>query len=399
MHVLILSKTQYGTSQFCIGGIVVNSNEFIRLLEPGGYYQPRNTELKIGDIWDINFRRAASTREPHNEDVIVTSKTYVKKIYGLKTYINNSGVRIWRGDIINAFDGNLQWANSGSGFLSESQPNFPDNSVGFWVPDNDLTFHENYFNVNGKRLPYKGTETPKPTIPRGSLIRLSLAKWWCPENFYESRCYLQLSGWYEDEAEPSKKEFQTKKKQRIGPTLEELKNLSAKELYEKYPTPAIKNYLEKREESSKKIERFKRAFEEEERRPKTKKEQEAIDRASHKLWLRKTLEDSGYKVTDEEIEEHIRVRSGNNSGSCYIATVCYNNYYAEEVCTFRDFRDHTLLKSALGKIFVKNYYLYAPKISKVLEGRKTMNFIIKTVFLDPLFSIIKSKGWDRKQNN
>ena len=79
MHVLILSKTEYGASQYCIGGIVISNHQFIRLLEPGGYYQPRNTKLEIGDIWDIDFQNAQSTREPHNEDVIVISKTYVKK--------------------------------------------------------------------------------------------------------------------------------------------------------------------------------------------------------------------------------------------------------------------------------------------------------------------------------
>ncbi len=37
-------------------------------------------------------------------------------------------------------------------------------------------------------------------------MRLSLAKWWKPEDSnVEARCYLQLSGWYEDQAEPAKK--------------------------------------------------------------------------------------------------------------------------------------------------------------------------------------------------
>lgn len=34
-------------------------------------------------------------------------------------------------------------------------------------------------------------------IPAETLIRLSLANWWVPEDGnVERRCYLQLSGWY-----------------------------------------------------------------------------------------------------------------------------------------------------------------------------------------------------------
>ena len=35
-------------------------------------------------------------------------------------------------------------------------------------------------------------------IPAGTLIRISLARWWKPDDVdIEHRCYLQLSGWYE----------------------------------------------------------------------------------------------------------------------------------------------------------------------------------------------------------
>ena len=40
---------------------------------------------------------------------------------------------------------------------------------------------------------------PIKVIPAGTLVRVSLARWWRPEDSepnFEERCYLQLSGWY-----------------------------------------------------------------------------------------------------------------------------------------------------------------------------------------------------------
>ena len=48
-------------------------------------------------------------------------------------------------------------------------------------------------------IPYVGVEPPPEIIPVGSLVRLSLARWWKPEEKEEDKkCYLQLSGWYQE---------------------------------------------------------------------------------------------------------------------------------------------------------------------------------------------------------
>ena len=340
----ILSKTEYGSSQYCIGGITVKDHQFIRLLEPGGYYQPRTTKLEIGDIWDITFQKAAATREPHNEDVIVTSKNYIRKIYGLKTYINNLGVKIWRGNITNAFDGYLGWAGSGSGYLSENQSTLPAHSVGFWIPNKDLKLKAGYYWYDNKRLPYKGTETAKSVIPSGSLIRLSLAKWWCPDNFFEDRCYLQLSGWYEDKPEPVSKP-------KPKPVMASASS-SESSIYDIiYNSPS---------------------------RP--------SPTSSSKLNTSNTYKSSTSNTRPTVTHNS---RSKNTSGGCYIATVCYNDFYAEEVCTFRDFRDHTLRKSSLGRKFISYYYRNAPEISEKLHKMPTANAIIKNVILNNLLRLIK----------
>ena len=53
-------------------------------------------------------------------------------------------------------------------------------------------------------MPYVGFEEAVETIPAGTLVRVSLARWWDTNGTTEDRCSLQLSGWYglpEEEAE------------------------------------------------------------------------------------------------------------------------------------------------------------------------------------------------------
>lgn len=207
MEVLILSKTEYGSlrNMVCVGGMIINTNQYVRLLNSDGRYQYADTELNIGDIWNIDFTPGINLQAPHNEDVLINSKTYIRTIENISEIIVNSGVRIWRGNVNNIFDGNLQWTNPGKGFFSANNQNILQHSVGFWISDQPLRFEfgnyiyptTNFF--ENRILKYKGIQDPINPIPANTLIRLSLAKWWKPEDKpeMEERCYLQLSGWYD----------------------------------------------------------------------------------------------------------------------------------------------------------------------------------------------------------
>lgn len=95
------------------------------------------------------------------------------------------------------------WTDNGSGYISKNGE-IPDNSVGFWISDRNLKkriafdkVRYNYPVENGWRsLPYVGFEEPVETIPAGTLIRVSLARWWDTNGKTEDRCSSQLSGWY-----------------------------------------------------------------------------------------------------------------------------------------------------------------------------------------------------------
>src|SRR5690606_14282307 len=56
----------------------------------------------------------------------------------------------------------------------------------------------------GKTLTFIGYQEPIPEIPAGTLLRVSLAHWWRPEERpdLELRCHVQLSGWFLPQAAP-----------------------------------------------------------------------------------------------------------------------------------------------------------------------------------------------------
>ncbi|WP_166967334.1 dual OB domain-containing protein [Yeosuana marina] len=200
MEVLITSKTHVGNSA-CVGGIVLETLQFVRLLNGKNTYQPGDTELEIGQIWEIDFASHPDVA-PHVEDVYVINKKFIRTLADVRAFVVKN-LNVWEGKPEILFDGLLKWTGNGSGFL-DNPNNLPQNSVGFWISDRDLILEDNrYFVYKRKRIwksrkfSYVGFPDRISVIPAGTLIRVSLAKWWKPEDIaIGHRCYLQLSGWY-----------------------------------------------------------------------------------------------------------------------------------------------------------------------------------------------------------
>jgi hypothetical protein len=156
-------------------------------------------------VWEIGFQEREDIEPPHIEDVVIISKKYCRKISNISDFIFNCGITIYRGAPNNVFEGTLRWTGSGSGFIEKNEP-IPSQSVGFWVSDRTLNLENdqkhycysmNNIYASDKRFAYVGFEPKTEWIPAGTLIRVSLARWWKPENSdMNERCYLQLSGWY-----------------------------------------------------------------------------------------------------------------------------------------------------------------------------------------------------------
>lgn len=201
----------------CIGGVLANGR-FVRLLDSDGYNQDSCTNIEVGDVYTLTFSERSEKTPPHIEDILVDKMEHKFSFSSMEKMVeyltDNLRVKIWRGSTEVLFDGNLEWTSGGSGYISESGV-IPKNSVGFWIPDRDL-IRKDYNNkvrysypIRWRNISYVGYQTPVDDIPAGTLIRVSLARWWSP-NDDEERCYLQLSGWYglpEPDTEDDEEEF------------------------------------------------------------------------------------------------------------------------------------------------------------------------------------------------
>lgn len=209
--VLIVGKTKLNKGEVCIGG-VSGSGKFLRLINPDGSNQPSNTIIDLRDIWRIDYSNRKEIIPPHNEDVIVHNwekRSVLDESKTVKEFLNKIKVNIHEGHPNGLFENTLKWSGKGSGFLPNDKT-IPTNSVGFWIPDRDLNKiqREDYKGIryeyptdNGNRnLPFKGFHSnPPEIIPSGTLLRVSLGRWWHGpnEDWDNPACFLQLSGWFD----------------------------------------------------------------------------------------------------------------------------------------------------------------------------------------------------------
>jgi hypothetical protein len=207
-RVLIVAKTRM-SNDACVGGLALDTNRNVRLLRPGGLHQPENTSFDVGQVWELDSHQPSHLTPPHIEDVIVTKEHYVGQQPDLRNFLMQR-IQPWRGGLDKLFDG-LLVIEGASGYVSRYK-GIPKCSVGYWLPDTSLTMtfknnkpsyqleyrsrensspHRRSFSIK-----YVGFSNPIYRIPAGSLIRVSLARWWVQPETDEERCYLQLSGWY-----------------------------------------------------------------------------------------------------------------------------------------------------------------------------------------------------------
>ncbi len=203
-EVIILAKTRM-KGAYCIGGMLSNGQP-VRLLNSQGFNQDMSIVYKIGEVYSITYDTKPDCIPPHVEDIMVRTSNHKYSFpndEALVDYlINKLSIKIWRGSIENLFDNKLEWTSNGSGYVSK-YTKMPDNSAGFWISDKDLIRDDNDKKIryryadSQKLISFVGLQEPVDIIPAGTLIRVSLARWWTPNEAKEKRCYLQLSGWYD----------------------------------------------------------------------------------------------------------------------------------------------------------------------------------------------------------
>jgi hypothetical protein len=202
MKVLIVAKTHMSDAA-CVGGIIYDTCQSVRLLQADGSNQPGETDFEVGDVWDLEYRRRPDPIPPHVEDILVYQKRYSGKQASLQAFLARK-IKPWEGGPQHLFDGLIRFTQNGSGYISK-RTGVPNCSTGYWLSDRPLTqtaagdkvrYQYRYANGSNVCITYVGFFAPIETIEKTTLVRVSLARWWAPSPDVEQRCYLQLSGWY-----------------------------------------------------------------------------------------------------------------------------------------------------------------------------------------------------------
>lgn len=91
----------------------------------------------------------------------------------------------------------------------------------------------------------------------------------------------------------------------------------------------------------------------------------------------------------EEVPEPSSSETSKPKGGCFIATAAYGSELATEVILFRHFRDTVLQSYTPTRHFIKLYYKFSPSIADFISTSVTRKFLVRSVFLKPLFHLLK----------
>lgn len=199
MEVLIVSRTRMKNG-VCCGGLNLQNGEFLRLHDDRGGNLSTDAPFQIGQIYDLNYQTAWNVRpQPHVEDKQIQPFYQLRRTLSQTELIHTIDriVNVPSGDIDVIFDGMLNHSSYAAYISPIAVPN---HSVCFWRPNAPLYKAEFMgkvrYRFNNNNISYVGFQDPVDIIPAGTLLRMSLANWWSPDDITEKRCYLQLSGWF-----------------------------------------------------------------------------------------------------------------------------------------------------------------------------------------------------------
>ena len=92
---------------------------------------------------------------------------------------------------------------------------------------------------------------------------------------------------------------------------------------------------------------------------------------------------------EPEIIYETKYSSSSANGSCFIATLCYNNFNHPNVILLRQFRDKNLSTNVIGKLIIDCYYRLSPNIVNQIKNKNKIILLIKFTILVPVLTLIK----------
>ncbi len=224
MRVLIVAKTRMGSGA-CIGAIT-ETGESVRLVPLNADpHDGANREYEVGDIWEITAEPVPETSliPPHNENFVVHEKSRLHETKNMRELV--SAIELLMPPKIGhprvLYEGLLQNTEKGRLHITK-QSGIPSYSTTFWRTDQPLSLdierqrpRYRYPTENGGcTFTFGGFQEPLEIIPADTLLRVSLAHWWRPDDELEvdKRCYAQISGWFLEEGTQEKqKPFRAEK--------------------------------------------------------------------------------------------------------------------------------------------------------------------------------------------
>lgn len=198
-EVLIVSRTLMGT-RHCIGAVDLEDLAPLRLEDHSRHGQPPDSDLDVGDVWDISYARVPNLSPPHMEDVIATINDYVRN-ESVEEFVDEQGIDVFDGTTDVLFDGTLRWTGHGRGYMESGDA--VTYSTAFWRPAGILWrnpgFDAGTFSfrepATDHHLKWVGVAEAPERIPAGKLCRVSLTRPFAG-SLGHPVCWLQLSGVY-----------------------------------------------------------------------------------------------------------------------------------------------------------------------------------------------------------
>ena len=186
----------------CVGGHDLDADfRSLRLLTKDGMNLKEENDIAPGEIWELDYSEHPEPDPPHVEDVLVNAGKRIEALPAddvRKLILAHDSP--WRGDPEELFDGTVAGTANGRVYVPDDG-SLPTRSTGYWIPDAELikriAFGKAKFVYAGEseldEFVWVGMTEPPLRIAAGSLVRVSLARWFSPGSA-PAGYYVQISG-------------------------------------------------------------------------------------------------------------------------------------------------------------------------------------------------------------
>jgi tetratricopeptide (TPR) repeat protein len=101
------------------------------------------------------------------------------------------------------------------------------------------------------------------------------------------------------------------------------------------------------------------------------------------------FQDDNSYVAARQIKDEIE--NPPKKGMCFVATAAFGSALAPEVVVLSSYRDNVLLKSLMGRAFVRFYYSTSPPFAWVIAKSSFLRALTRRLFIAPLLCLIRGE--------